>query len=87
MKTMKMDMGGSAVVLGVMRDISLVKPAVKVHALISASENMTGGGAYKPDDVVTALNGKTIEVVNTDAEGRVVLSDALSYAVELGVDE
>lgn len=87
MKTMKMDMGGSAVVLGVMKVISLLKPAVRVHALISASENMTGGGAYKPDDVVTALNGKTIEVVNTDAEGRVVLSDALSYAVELGVDE
>jgi len=87
MKTMKMDMGGSAVVLGVMKVISLLKPSVKVHALISASENMTGGGAYKPDDVVTALNGKTIEVVNTDAEGRIVLSDALSYAVELGVEE
>jgi len=87
MKTMKMDMGGSAVVLGVMKVISLLKPSVKVHALISASENMTGGGAYKPDDVVTALNGKTIEVVNTDAEGRIVLSDALSYAVNLGVEE
>ena len=87
MKTMKMDMGGSAVVLGVMKVISFLKPSVEVHALISASENMTGGGAYKPDDVVTALNGKTIEVVNTDAEGRIVLSDALSYAVELGVDE
>ena len=48
---------------------------------------MTGGGAYKPDDVVTAMNGKTMEIVNTDAEGRVVLSDALSFAVELGVDE
>lgn len=87
MKTMKMDMGGSAVVLGVMKVISLVKPSLEVHALISASENMTGGGAYKPDDVVTAMNGKTMEIVNTDAEGRVVLSDALSFAVELGVDE
>ncbi|NIP39572.1 MAG: leucyl aminopeptidase [Candidatus Dadabacteria bacterium] len=87
MKTMKMDMGGSAVVLGVMKAITLLKPSVNVHALISATENMTGGGAYKPDDVVTAMNGKTMEIVNTDAEGRVVLSDALSFAVELGVDE
>lgn len=87
MKTMKMDMGGSAVVLGVMKAISLIKPSVEVHGLISAAENMTGGGAYKPDDVVTAMNGKTIEVVNTDAEGRIVLSDALSFAVDMGVDE
>jgi leucyl aminopeptidase len=87
MKTMKMDMGGSAVVLGVMKAIAKIQPNVKVHALISSCENMLGGGAYKPDDVVTALNGKTIEIINTDAEGRVVLSDALSYAVQLGVDE
>jgi len=87
MKTMKMDMGGSAVVLGVMKAITFMQPSVKVHALISATENMTGGDAYKPDDVITALNGKTIEVVNTDAEGRIVLSDALSYAVELGAEE
>ena len=87
MKTMKMDMGGSAVVLGVMKAITKIQPNVKVHALISSCENMLGGGAYKPDDVVTALNGKTIEIINTDAEGRVVLSDALSYAVQLNVDE
>lgn len=87
MLTMKMDMGGSAVVLGVMKAIAALKPSVRVHGLIASSENMTGGKAYKPDDVINAYNGKTIEVINTDAEGRVVLSDALSYAVELKVDE
>lgn len=87
MKTMKMDMGGSAVVLGVMKAISKIQPNIKVHGLISSCENMLGGGAYKPDDVVRALNGKTIEIINTDAEGRVVLSDALSFAVQLKVDE
>ncbi|MGB2692404.1 MAG: leucyl aminopeptidase [Thermodesulfobacteriota bacterium] len=87
MLTMKMDMGGSAVVLGVMKAIAVLKPSVMVHGLIASSENMTGGKAYKPDDVINAYNGKTIEVINTDAEGRVVLSDALSYAVELKVDE
>lgn len=87
MLTMKMDMGGSAVVLGAMKAIAALKPSMTVHGLIAASENMTGGKAYKPDDVIKAYNGKTIEVINTDAEGRVVLSDALSYAVELKVDE
>ena len=87
MLTMKMDMGGSAVVLGVMKAIAALKPSVRVHGLIASSENMTGGKAYKPDDVINAYNGKTIEVINTDAEGRVVLSDALSYAVELKVNE
>lgn len=87
MLTMKMDMGGSAVVLGVMKAVAAFKPSIKVHGLIASSENMTGGKAYKPDDVINAYNGKTIEVINTDAEGRVVLSDALSYAVELKVNE
>ena len=87
MRTMKMDMAGSAVVLGVMKALPELLPSVRVHGLISASENMTGAKAYKPDDVIKAYNGKTIEVINTDAEGRIVLSDALSYAVELGVDE
>ena len=87
MRTMKMDMAGSAVVLGVMKALPEIMPGVRVHGLISASENMTGANAYKPDDVIEAYNGKTIEVINTDAEGRIVLSDALSYAVELGVDE
>jgi len=87
MRTMKMDMGGSAVVLGVMKAIAVLKPSIRVHGLIASSENMTGAKAYKPDDVIRAYNGKTIEVINTDAEGRIVLSDALSYAVELKVDE
>ncbi len=87
MRTMKMDMGGSAVVLGVMKAIAALKPGVTVHGLIAASENMTGGKAYKPDDVIKAYNGKTVEIINTDAEGRIVLSDALSYAVELKVNE
>jgi leucyl aminopeptidase len=87
MRGMKMDMAGSAVVLGVMKALARLAPAVRVHGLIAASENMTGAKAYKPDDVIKAYNGKTIEVINTDAEGRIVLSDALSYAVELKADE
>jgi len=87
MRTMKMDMSGAAVVLAVMKAVSSLKPSVRVHGLISATENMPGGKAYKPDDIIRALNGKTIEVIDTDAEGRIVLSDALSYAVRLKVDE
>jgi leucyl aminopeptidase len=87
MRTMKMDMAGAAAVLGIMKAIARLKPSVKVHGLISTCENMTGPAAYKPDDVIRAYNGKTIEVINTDAEGRIVLSDALSYAVNLKVDE
>jgi len=87
MRTMKMDMAGAAAVLGVMKTISRLKPSIRVHGLISSCENMTGPAAYKPDDVIRAYNGKTIEVINTDAEGRVVLSDALSYAVHLKADE
>ncbi|MCH8014165.1 MAG: aminopeptidase, partial [Candidatus Dadabacteria bacterium] len=70
-----------------MKAIAVLQPSVRVHGLIAASENMTGAKAYKPDDVIRAYNGKTIEVINTDAEGRIVLSDALCYAVELKVDE
>ena len=87
MRTMKMDMSGAAVVLGTMRALGELTPSINVHGIIPATENMTGASAYKPDDVVTALNGKTIEIINTDAEGRVALSDALSYAVRLGVSE
>ncbi len=87
MRTMKMDMSGAAVVLGSMKAIGELAPGVNVHGIVPATENMTGASAYKPDDVVTALNGKTIEIINTDAEGRVALSDALSYAVRLGVSE
>ena len=87
MRTMKMDMSGAAVVLGAMRAVGKLAPRVNIHGLVPATENMTGGSAYRPDDVVRSLNGKTIEIINTDAEGRVALSDALSYAVDLGVSE
>ena len=88
MLTMKMDMSGAAVVVGIMKAVSKLKPKIKVHGLIPASENMTGGDAYKPDDVIYAMNGKSIEIINTDAEGRLALSDALSYAVkDLKVNE
>ncbi len=87
MRTMKMDMAGAAAVLGVMKALPKLKPSIKVHGLISSSENMTGPSAYKPDDVIRAYNKKTIEVINTDAEGRIVLSDALSFATEMKVDE
>jgi len=87
MLTMKMDMAGSAAVVGAMKAIAQLKPKHTIHGIIPATENMTGGDAYKPDDVYNALNGKSVEVINTDAEGRIALSDALSYAVNLGVDE
>jgi leucyl aminopeptidase len=87
MLTMKMDMAGSAAVVGAMKAIAELKPKYKIHGIIPATENMTGGDAYKPDDVLYALNGKSVEIINTDAEGRIALSDALSYAVNLGVDE
>lgn len=88
MLTMKMDMAGAAAVIGIMKAVSRLRPKIKVHGIIPATENMTGGDAYKPDDVIYAMNGKSIEVINTDAEGRLALSDALSYAVKkLKVDE
>jgi leucyl aminopeptidase len=86
METMKMDMAGAAAVLGVFSQIALLKPNVEVHGIIATTENMPGGRAYKPGDVLKAMNGKTMEVLNTDAEGRLVLADALSYAVEQKVD-
>ena len=87
MLTMKDDMSAAACVLGVMSIIREFHPQVEVHGLIAACENMPGNGAYKPGDILTAKNGKTIEVDNTDAEGRLTLADALCYACELGVDE
>ncbi|MBI3292618.1 MAG: leucyl aminopeptidase [Elusimicrobia bacterium] len=87
METMKMDMAGAAAILGVFRALPILKPPVIVHGFLSVAENMPGGAAMKPGDVVKALNGKTIEVLNTDAEGRLVLADALSYAVKESVDE
>lgn len=87
MLTMKDDMSGAACVLAVMNALSLFNPQVEVHGIIAACENMPGCGAYKPGDILTAKNKKTIEVDNTDAEGRLTLADALCYACELGVDE
>lgn len=87
MRTMKCDMSGAAAVLGIMNKIAELKPNVEIHALIAATENMPGCGAYKPGDILRAMNGKTIEVDNTDAEGRLTLADAICYAVKLDVDE
>lgn len=86
METMKMDMSGAAAVLGVFQQLSVLKPNVEVHGIIPTTENMPGGRAYKPGDVLKAMNGKTMEVLNTDAEGRLILSDALSFAVRQKVD-
>lgn len=87
MLTMRDDMSGAACVLGVMKALSKLEPEVEVHGIIAACENMPSGSSYKPGDILTAKNGKTIEVDNTDAEGRLTLADALCYACELGVDE
>jgi leucyl aminopeptidase len=80
MVTMKMDKAGACAVLGVLKAVSELKLPVEVHGFIGAVENMIGGNAYKPDDVLFSRSGKTIEVRNTDAEGRLVLADVLSYA-------
>ena len=84
MEKMKYDMGGGATMLGVMRALARLKPAVKVIAVIPATENMPGGRAQKPGDVQTAMSGKAIEVINTDAEGRLILADAITYAKTIG---
>ncbi|MEO0431987.1 MAG: leucyl aminopeptidase [Cyanobacteria bacterium J06656_5] len=83
---MKMDMGGAAAVLGAAKAIAQIKPDVEVHFISAAAENMISGHALHPGDILTASNGKTIEVNNTDAEGRLTLADALVYADKLGVD-
>ena len=81
---MKYDMGGSAAVLGAAKAIGALKPrGVEIHFIVAACENMINGLAMHPGDVITASNGKTIEVNNTDAEGRLTLADALTYASNL----
>lgn len=87
MLTMRTDMSGCACVLGVMKAIAKLKPDVEVHMLSALCENMPSGSSYKVGDVLIAKNGKTIEVDNTDAEGRLTLADALAYADDLNVDE
>lgn len=84
MEKMKYDMAGGAAMLGAMRAIALLKPKVKVIAVVCASENMPSGKAQKPGDVQIAMSGKSIEIINTDAEGRLVLADGLHYARQLG---
>ncbi len=84
MEKMKYDMAGAAAMLGAMQAIARLKPAVRVLCVICSAENMPSGRAYRPGDVLTAMSGKTIEVVNTDAEGRLLLADGLHYARELG---
>jgi leucyl aminopeptidase len=84
MEKMKYDMAGGAAVLGAMRAIAQLKPAIPVTAFVPAVENMVGSRAQRPGDIVTSLSGKTIEVLNTDAEGRLILVDALTYAQRLG---
>jgi leucyl aminopeptidase len=83
MEEMKGDMSGGAAVIAAMGAIARLKPRINVTAIVPATENMPGGSATKPGDVLYAMNGKTIEVVNTDAEGRLILADALSYAIKL----
>ncbi|CAI8045613.1 Probable cytosol aminopeptidase [Geodia barretti] len=85
MEAMKGDMAGGASVIAAMSAIGTLQPKINVTGLIAATENMPGGRAQRPGDVVTAMNGKTIEVINTDAEGRLVSADALCYARKLGI--
>ena len=84
MEKMKYDMAGGATMIGAMRAIALLKPKVKVTAIVCATENMPSGKAQKPGDVQIAMSGKSIEIINTDAEGRLVLADGLHYAKQLG---
>jgi leucyl aminopeptidase len=84
MEDMKYDMSGGAGVIAAMSAIGRLKPKLNIVGIVPATENMPGGKATKPGDVVTAMNGKTIEVINTDAEGRLILADALCYANKLG---
>jgi len=84
MEKMKYDMAGGATMIGVMRAIALLQPKIKVMGIVCATENMPSGKAQKPGDIQTAMSGKTIEIINTDAEGRLVLADGLCYARQLG---
>jgi leucyl aminopeptidase len=86
MGDMKTDMGGAAAVLGLMSAVARLKPRIEVHGIVGAAENMPDGAAYRPADVFTSLSGKTVEIINTDAEGRLVLADALTYAARLDPD-
>jgi leucyl aminopeptidase len=84
MEMMKYDMAGAAAMLGAMRAIAQLKPKVRVIGILCAAENMPSGKAQKPGDVQVSMSGKSIEIINTDAEGRLVLADGLAYAKQLG---
>jgi leucyl aminopeptidase len=84
MEKMKYDMAGGAAVLGAIRALSMLKPPMPVTAFVPAVENMPGSRAQRPGDIVTSLSGKTIEILNTDAEGRLILVDAITYARRQG---
>jgi leucyl aminopeptidase len=84
MEKMKYDMGGGATMLGAMRALAALNPSIPVIAVVPATENMPGGRAQKPGDVQVSMSGKTIEVINTDAEGRLILADGIFYARKLG---
>ena len=86
MEEMKGDMSGGAAVIAAMRAIAQLKPEIEITAVVPATENMPGGNATKPGDVLRAMNGKTIEVINTDAEGRLILADGLCYAGQQNPD-
>jgi len=86
MEEMKFDMCGAAAVIGTMQTAAALALPVKITGIIPSTENLPGGSAYKPGDIITMMNGKTVEIVNTDAEGRMILGDALHYASELKPD-
>src|ERR1700754_5090687 len=84
MELMKYDMTGTATVMGAMRAIAQLKPSIPILGVAPCTENLPSGKATKPGDVVKAMTGKTIEIINTDAEGRLILADAIAYAKKLG---
>src|SRR5258707_15691064 len=86
MGEMKSDMAGEANVIALLAACAALKPDVEVHGIIASAENMPDGTAYRPGDVFGSLDGKTVEIINTDAEGRLVLADALAYGRELKPD-
>lgn len=86
MADMKSDMAGAAAVLGMMSVVASLQPSITVHGIIGLAENMPDGDAYRPADVIRSLSGKGVEIINTDAEGRLVLADALTYAARLNPD-
>lgn len=87
MEEMVSDMGGAAAVLGVFDALGKLKPSINVLGVIPSAENMPSGAAYRPGDIITTLSGRTIEVLNTDAEGRIVLADAVTYAKQQGASK